>query len=220
MLGGNPSNIVLVVGGPGSGKGVLCARLAKECGCVHMSSGKLLRDEVARGTPLGRQVADSISRGELVSSSVITALIRRNMRKFPGRRVLLDGFPRSLENAIDFSHQMGKPELALHLVCDDTVMMERILKRSRENPGRTDDNIDTALNRLRTYHRSHGLTLEWLRDDHVPVINLDCSGSEESVWGQLLAIGRLMRPAVSFSKNPILAALEQSTVDSREKKAE
>jgi adenylate kinase len=220
VLGGNPSNIVLVVGGPGSGKGVLCARLAKECGCVHMSSGKLLRDEVARGTPLGRQVADSISRGELVSSSVITALIRRNMRKFPGRRVLLDGFPRSLENAIDFSHQMGKPELALHLVCDDTVMMERILKRSRENPGRTDDNIDTALNRLRTYHRSHGLTLEWLRDDHVPVINLDCSGSEESVWGQLLAIGRLMRPAVSFSKNPILAALEQSTVDSREKKAE
>jgi len=141
------------------------------------------------------------------------------MRKFPGRRVLLDGFPRSLENAIDFSRQMGKPELALHLVCDDTVMMERILKRSRENPdGRTDDNIDTALNRLRTFHRSHGLTLEWLRDDHVPVINLDCSGSEESVWEQLLAIGRLMRPAVSFSKNPLLAALEQNAPqESKEK---
>jgi len=184
-----------------------------------MSSGKLLRDEVSRGTPLGRQVADSIARGELVSSSVITTLVRRNMRKFPGRRVLLDGFPRSLENAIDFSRQMGKPELALHLVCDDTVMMERILKRSRENPdGRTDDNIDTALNRLRTYHRSHGLTLEWLRDDHVPVINLDCSGSEESVWEQLLAIGRLMRPAVSFSKNPLLAALEQNAPqESKEK---
>jgi hypothetical protein len=86
VLGGNPSNIVLVVGGPGSGKGVLCNRLAKECGCVHMSSGKLLRDEVSRGTPLGRQVADSIARGELVNSSVITTLVRRNMRKFLGTK--------------------------------------------------------------------------------------------------------------------------------------
>ncbi len=86
VLGGNPSNIVLVVGGPGSGKGVLCNRLAKECGCVHMSSGKLLRDEVSRGTPLGRQVADSIARGELVNSSVITTLVRRIMRKFLGTK--------------------------------------------------------------------------------------------------------------------------------------
>lgn len=210
VLGDNPSNIVLVVGGPGSGKGALCARLAEECNCVHMSSGKLLREEVERGTPLGRQVADSIARGELISSSVITALIRRNMRKFPGRRVLLDGFPRSLENAIDFSHQMGKPELALHLVCDDTVMMERILKRSRENPGRADDNIDTALSRLRTYHRSHGLTLEWLKDNHVPVINLDCSGTQQSVWNQLQSIGRLMRP--SLIKDQELAALAHQQV--------
>jgi len=167
----------------------------------------LLREEVARGTPLGREVADILARGELVTSAVITALIRRKMRAFPGRRVLLDGFPRSLENAIDFSHQMGKPELALHLVCDDTIMMERILKRSREDPGRTDDTIDTALQRLRTYRQSHGPTLEWLREDHVPVINLDCSGSPESVWEQLLAIGRLMRPAVKMrAKDKLLAA--------------
>lgn len=197
------------MGGPGSGKGVLCARLAQDCNCVHLSSGELLREEVTRATPLGKEVADNIARGELVSSSVITALIRRKMRKFPGRRVLLDGFPRSLENAIDFSHQMGKPELALHLVCDDTIMMERILKRSREDPGpgRSDDTIDTALKRLRTYRQSHGPTLEWLREDHVPVINLDCSGSPESVWEQLCAIGRLMRPAVKIrGKDKVLAA--------------
>jgi adenylate kinase len=206
ILGGAPANVVLVVGGPGSGKGVLCKKLADECGCIHLSSGDLLREEVQRRTPLGIEVEEIMSRGELVSSAVITALIRRRMRAFPGRRVLLDGFPRSLENAIDFADQMGKPELALHLVCDDTILMERILKRSREEPGRSDDNIDTALKRLRTYHKSHGPTLEWLRESHVPVINLDCSGPSESVWDQLEAIGRLMRPAVQLKEKDLQTA--------------
>ena len=57
-----------------------------------MSSGSLLRDEVKLGTPLGLEVADIMARGELVSSAVITTLVRRRMRKFPGRRVLLGTF--------------------------------------------------------------------------------------------------------------------------------
>jgi hypothetical protein len=50
FLSGRPARIILVVGGPGSGKGLLCERLVKECGVVHLSSGELLRDEVAQGT--------------------------------------------------------------------------------------------------------------------------------------------------------------------------
>ena len=111
VLGDAPARIVLVVGGPGSGKGLLCERLSQECGVVHMSSGDLLRDEVERDTPLGREVADIMARGDLVSSAVITTLIRRRMSAFPGRRVLLDGFPRSVENANDFAEICGKPEL-------------------------------------------------------------------------------------------------------------
>lgn len=199
VLGGAPARIVLVVGGPGSGKGLLCSRLAEECGIVHLSSGDLLRDEVNENTPLGRECADIMARGELVSSATITALVRRRMRRFPGRRVLLDGFPRSLENAYDFMALCGRPELALHLDCDDTILLERIIKRSQESNEngvkRADDNIETALKRLRTYHKYHLPTMNWLREQHVPIVNLDCSGSPESVWDQLLAIGRLMRPA-------------------------
>jgi len=202
ILGGAPARIVLVVGGPGSGKGVICRRLEQKCGVVHMSSGDLLRDEVERDTPLGKECASIMARGELVSSAVITALIRRTMRAYPGRRVLLDGFPRSLQNAHDFMELCGKPELALHLDCDDTILMERIMKRSREGAAtgeqRKDDNIDTALKRLRNYHKFHRATMEWLREQHVPVVNLDCSGTQENVWEQLLAIGRLMRPAANI----------------------
>lgn len=116
ILGGNPARIVLIVGGPGSGKGVLSARLQQKCGVVHLSSGDLLRTEVARDSALGRQVRDIMARGELVSSAIMVALMKRRVRDHPGKRVLLDGFPRSLENAHDLVALCGKPELALHLV--------------------------------------------------------------------------------------------------------
>lgn len=125
FIGDNPARIILVIGGPGSGKGVLSRRLETECNVVHLSSGSLLREEVQRQTPLGRQVQDMISQGQLVSSAIMVALMKKRMRDHPGKRVLLDGFPRSPENAHDLVTLCGKPELALHLVCDDTILMVR-----------------------------------------------------------------------------------------------
>jgi adenylate kinase family enzyme len=143
---------------------------------VHLSSGDLLREEVKRCTPLGKEVAQIMERGELVSSAVITALIRRHMRNFPGKRVMLDGFPRSIENAHDFMALMGTPELALHLHCDDTILMERIMKRGKEGEQngeqRADDNFETALQRLRTFHKYHKPTMDWLREHHGECKNL------------------------------------------------
>jgi adenylate kinase len=195
ILGGAPVSIMLVVGGPGSGKGMLSKRLEKECGVVHLSSGDLLRDEVRRGTVLGKEVEGMMAKGELVSSAVIVTMMRRVMRNHPGKRVLLDGFPRSLQNANDLIELCGVPELALHLDCDDTILMERIIMRANTEKGtRDDDNVHTALQRLRTYHKYHNSTMEWLREQHVPVVNLDCSRSPDNVWQQLSAIGRLMRP--------------------------
>jgi adenylate kinase len=204
ILGNAPARIVLIVGGPGSGKGMVSKRLERECGVVHLSSGDLLRDEVRRDTVLGKQVQGIMERGELVSSAVIVTLIRRVMRNHPGKRVLLDGFPRSLQNAHDLVALCGVPELALHLECDDTILMERIIHRGVTNidgdEERSDDNFHTALKRLRTYHKSHHSTMNWLREQHVPVVNLDCSGTPDNVWNQLVGIGRLMRPATKIGE--------------------
>jgi adenylate kinase len=214
ILGDAPARIVLIVGGPGSGKGVLSTRLERECGVVHLSSGDLLRDEVRKDTVLGREVSEIMARGELVSSAIIVTLIRRVMRNHPGKRVLLDGFPRSLQNAHDLVELCGRPELALHLECDDTILMERIITRGEQatkeaatssssvtQQPRADDNFRTALKRLRTYHMYHGSTMDWLRQQRVPVVNLDCSDTPDHVWSQLVAIGRLMRPATRISES-------------------
>jgi adenylate kinase len=214
FLGDNPARIILIVGGPGSGKGMLSKRLTEECNVIHLSSGDLLRHEVALQTNLGRTVREIMSRGELVSSAIMVALMKKRMKDHPGKRVLLDGFPRSIENAHDLVTLCGKPELALHLNCDDTILMERIMGRgansdnSPQQVRREDDNFQSALQRLRTFHKYHHSTLEWLREQHVPIVNLDCSGSAESVWQQLVAIGRLMRPAV---KLPIPSAKDATT---------
>ena len=98
----------------------------------------------------------------------------------------------SAENARDLVTLCGKPELALHLDCDDTVLIERILNRGKSGE-RADDNIDTALQRIRTYHKYHNMTIEFLRQEQVPVVNIDCSATPDGVWEQLSAISRLMR---------------------------
>jgi adenylate kinase family enzyme len=174
--------------GPGSGKGVLSDRLVKECGVVHLSSGNMLREEVEAGTLLGKQVESIMKSGGLVSSAIMVALMQKKMKDYPGKRILLDGFPLSAENARDLVAMCGKPELALHVDCHDTVLIERILARGKTG-GRADDNIHTALERIRTYHKYHQLTLDFLREEHVPIVNLDGSATAEGVWEQLRAVG-------------------------------
>jgi len=200
FLNGRPARIILVIGGPGSGKGVLSDRLVKECGVVHISSGDLLRDEVAKGTELGKQVEEIMKSGGLVSSAIMVTLMQKRMKDHPGKRILLDGFPRSRENAEDLVTLCGPPELALHLSCEDTVLIERILKRGKSG-ARADDNIDTALQRIRNYHKYHHVALEFLREENVPIVFLDCSTTADGVWEQLRAIGRLMRSAVRLTAN-------------------
>lgn len=88
---------VVLLGPPGAGKGTIAARVAQAAGLLHLSTGDLLRDEVARGTELGKRVQGIMARGELVPDELVLSLVRE---RADGRRgVLLDGFPRTLAQA-------------------------------------------------------------------------------------------------------------------------
>jgi adenylate kinase len=88
---------VVLLGPPGAGKGTVAARVARELGLLHISTGDLLREEVARNTPLGQLAQGYMERGELVPDEVILNLVRQRVNA--GKGLLLDGFPRTLVQA-------------------------------------------------------------------------------------------------------------------------
>jgi adenylate kinase len=178
---------ILVIGGPGSGKGLICNNLVEKAGIQHCSSGDLLRDEVAAGSPLGEMISQSMMEGKLLPSSTIVALMKKRVAKFPGAFVALDGFPRSKENCIDFERICGAPELCIYIDVPDEVMMERMLERGRSS-GRVDDNAETAAKRIETFHTFGEPTLQYLDDARIPIHRLDGEASPEEVWNQLLAL--------------------------------
>ena len=125
---------IILLGAPGSGKGTQSQRLAKKYRVPQVSSGDLLRDAVARATPLGVRAKAAMDAGELVSDDIVLALIRERLHKADARRgFILDGFPRNLAQAQTLSEmlaEIGKPIEAVVLMdIDSAVLMRRLTGR-------------------------------------------------------------------------------------------
>jgi adenylate kinase len=144
--------IVFVLGGPGSGKGTQCARLAKALNLTHISMGDLLRQEVAEGSPLGEEITAAMREGIMVSMDITRRLLIKNMAKAQGTSngFLLDGFPRQLDQAEAFETTIGTCTFVLTFDCPSSVLVQRLLKRG-ETSGRADDNAVTIQKRLKTF---------------------------------------------------------------------
>ena len=149
---------VLLIGPPGSGKGTQGERLAERLGIEHLAAGDLLRAEVAKGTPLGNRVADMMRRGELVPDTVILSLLMpRVLAANDANGYLLDGFPRSVEQAAE-ARKLAElaaagPDAVIYLDAPRDVLVHRILARA-EVEGRADDNPQTVQNRLRVFEEA------------------------------------------------------------------
>jgi adenylate kinase len=89
--------MLMIAGPPGSGKGTLCEKIVEGQGLAHISGGDLLREEIKRGTALGKEAKETMAKGELVPDSLITKMILDRLRQKDVRErgVLLDGFPRT-----------------------------------------------------------------------------------------------------------------------------
>src|SRR4051812_42544769 len=167
---------VLLIGPPGSGKGTQGERLAERLGIEHLAAGDLLRAEVAKDTPLGQRVADIMSRGELVPDAVIISLLMpRVLAANDANGYLLDGFPRSVEQAIE-ARKLAElaesgPDAVIYLDAPREELVRRILARA-EVEGRADDNPETVSNRLQVFDEATHPLVEYYRDrDLLHVIN-------------------------------------------------
>ena len=99
---------VIMLGPPGSGKGTQAARVAGELDMAHISTGDLLRDAVKAGSELGRKAEDYMKKGLLVPDEVMLGLIEEELSGLGERGWLLDGFPRTLQQAEDLSRVLEK----------------------------------------------------------------------------------------------------------------
>jgi len=147
------ARIMFVLGGPGSGKGTQCDKIVQKYGFTHLSSGDLLRDEVASGSDRGKELTAIMERGDLVSLDTVLLLLKEAMLKkaATSNGFLIDGYPRELEQGKRFEAEVGPVECVLYFDVADATMVKRLMKRA-ETSGRVDDNEETIKKRLKTFH--------------------------------------------------------------------
>jgi adenylate kinase len=147
---------VLLLGIQGSGKGTQAKRIASEYGIPQIATGDMLRDAVAAGTPLGKEVEGYLSRGELVPDDTVIELIRdRLAQPDAAAGFVLDGFPRTMaqSDALDeMLTEIGRPlSIVFELQVPDAVARERMVGRAHEE-GRADDTPEAIDRRIQLYH--------------------------------------------------------------------
>ena len=147
----------ILFGPPGAGKGTHAGAIAQKYNLKHISTGELLRAEIAAGTELGRQAKALIDAGSLVPDAVVEGMIESAFDTIKGvDGFLLDGFPRNLAQAADLDKILEKRGEAvtavIALMISDETIRSRIKGRAVIE-GRADDaNDETITNRIRTYH--------------------------------------------------------------------
>jgi len=146
-----PRTIVFVLGGPGAGKSTQCANIVKEFGFTHLSTGDLLRAEVATGNARGQQFKTTMDKGELVPLDDILALVQDTMNKSGSNKFLLDGYPRTLEQAFAFEQQVGSATFCVSIDVSDGTMKERLMSRGKTS-GQSDVNEDTIAKQIKAFH--------------------------------------------------------------------
>ncbi|XP_004234938.1 UMP-CMP kinase isoform X2 [Solanum lycopersicum] len=147
--GRNSPFVAFVLGGPGSGKGTQCLKIAETFGFDHIGAGDLLRKEMHSDSENGAMIQKLMKEGSIAPSEVTVKLIKKAIESAENRKFLIDGFPRSEENRVAYERIIGaEPNFVLFFDCPEEVMVKRVLNR---NEGRVDDNEHTVKERLKVY---------------------------------------------------------------------
>jgi len=207
---------VFVLGGPGSGKGTQCEILVNSYGFEQICAGGLLRNEAARGTELGEMIKAIINRGDIVPGHITIGLLQREIddcvakmdleghpvlaedhphgssqnyiTSKPIRGILIDGFPRALEQADEFEKAIGGDaiNLVLYFSCSIDVMRSRLRKRG-ETSGREDDVDDVIDKRFNTFLKTSLPVIDKYRKLGI-LREIEAIGSVNEIHAQVMEI--------------------------------
>ena len=181
--------IGIIFGPPGSGKGTQAARIEAEFNLKHLSTGEILRAEVARGTPIGKEAGRIMAAGDLVPDKLIVDIVRGRLPEAEaGAGVLLDGFPRTLRQAQALDAMLAEEghrvDLVIALEVPEADLIERLLHRA-EVEGRADDTRQAITERMHEYHKLTEAVLDHYARQGVALERIDGTGTPDQVFDRI-----------------------------------
>ena len=169
---------IVLVGPPGAGKGTQAALLSEKLGVPHISTGDLFRANISENTELGQTAKSYIDAGNLVPSSVTNDMVAERIGEGDAAEgFLLDGYPRSVEQADALSEMLAKNDLTIDAVLefaiDDDTVVERMLAR-----GRADDTEEVIRHRMDVYRSETAPLLDYYAGK---VVKIDAVGEVNEI---------------------------------------
>jgi len=198
------SSHLIFIGAPGSGKGTQASRFVAEKAYKHVSTGDLLRSEIAKGTKLGLEVKSVMDSGSLVSDDLVIKLLQANI-DLVGSQYIFDGYPRNIDQAkaLDSEVLKGSKSVAIYFEIDMAKLVERLTnRRTCKDCGsiynlmfkkpkvtgvcdkcggtnlaqRVDDKEDVIANRLKVFNDANAPVLKYYQDlGRLVIVNAESS---------------------------------------------
>ena len=161
---------IVIFGAPGSGKGTQSDLLIKNYGLGHISTGDVLREEIKKGTELGKTAQGYIDNGQLIPDELMVSILAKVYDGFgPAHKgVIFDGFPRTIPQAEALKQMLAERNhrvaAMIELDVPEDELMKRLLLRGQQS-GRADDNEETIKKRLVVYHSQTQPLIEWYKQE-------------------------------------------------------
>ncbi|MDO5035269.1 MAG: adenylate kinase [Actinomycetaceae bacterium] len=179
---------LLILGAPGAGKGTQAKRIAEALNIPAISTGAIFRQNMEDRTELGIKAKEYIDQGEFVPDSVTNPMVKARLSA-PDTQAgfLLDGYPRTLDQAYYLREALAESgrelNVVLEVVVDFDEVLQRLLKRA-EIEGRSDDTEPVIRHRLEVYHAQTEPMVTYYADRD-KLIEVDGKGSVEEVWARI-----------------------------------
>lgn len=183
---------IVIFGAPGSGKGTQSDLMIEHYGLGHISTGDVLREEIKKGTELGKTAQRYIDGGNLIPDDLMVSILAKVYDGF-GRGhkgVIFDGFPRTIPQAEALKKMLDergdKIAAMIELDVPEEELMDRLIKRGQMS-GRADDNEETIKKRLVVYHSQTQPLIEWYEKEGLHK-HIDGLGSLDRIFADICQV--------------------------------